>query len=161
MRRFLVSLLILVATPALADEFNGKVVGVTDGDTIRVLRGREEIKIRLEGIDCPESHQAFGTKAKQATSELAFGKTVTVESKGKDRYGRTLAEIILPDGTNLNRELIRTGFAWWYKKYSKDESLGRLEVEARSSKLGLWADPNPVPPWEWRQQRRRGTKVSN
>ncbi len=153
--RFFILALFLFASPALAEDFTGKVVGVTDGDTIRVLWDKEEIKIRLEGIDCPESHQAFGTKAKQATSELAFGKTVTVQAKGKDRYGRTLGEIILPDGTNLNRELVRSGFAWWYKRYSKDESLGRLEAEARAAKLGLWADPNPVPPWEWRQERRR------
>ena len=106
--------LVLLPLPALAEEFTAKVVGITDGATIRVLRGKEEIKIRLEAIDCPESHQAFGTKAKRATSELAFGKTVTVQTKSKDKYGRLLAEIILPDGTNLNRELVRTGFAWWY-----------------------------------------------
>ena len=152
--RLVVICLTLLPIPALAEEFTGKVVGVTDGDTIRVLRGQEEVKIRLSGIDCPESHQAFGSKAKQVTSELAFGKTVTVQAKGQDKYQRTLAEIILPDGKNLNRALVRAGFAWWYKKYSKDESLGRLEAEARAAKSGLWADPNPTPPWEWRRQQK-------
>jgi endonuclease YncB( thermonuclease family) len=150
MIRFIAAFVVMLPLPGFAEEFTGKVVGITDGDTIKVLRKGEEVKIRLEGIDCPESHQAFGNKAKQATSDLAFGKTVTVQAKGKDRYQRTLADIILPDGKNLNRELVRTGFAWWYRKYSKDESLGKLEAEAREAKRGLWADKNPVPPWDWR-----------
>jgi endonuclease YncB( thermonuclease family) len=150
MIRLITVLILLLSVPALAEEFTGKVVAITDGDTIKVLRDQEEVKIRLAGIDCPESHQAFGKKAKQATSDLAFGKTVTVQAKGKDRYGRVLADIILPDGTNLNRELVRSGCAWWYRKYSKDESLGHLEAEAREAKRGLWADPNAIPPWDWR-----------
>jgi micrococcal nuclease len=150
MIRLITALVVLLPLPALAEEFRGKVVGITDGDTIRVLRGAEEVKIRLEGIDCPESRQAFGSRAKQATSDLAFGKIVTVQVKGKDRYERTLADIILPDGKNLNRELVRLGMAWWYRKYSKDESLGKLESEAREAKRGLWADNNPIPPWDWR-----------
>jgi micrococcal nuclease len=160
MIRLIAVLVVLLPLPALAEEFTGQVVGITDGDTIRVLRGAEEIKIRLEGIDCPESRQAFGTKAKQATSDLAFGKTVTVQVKGKDRYERTLADIILPDGRILNRELVRLGFAWWYRKYSKYESLGKLESEAREAKRGLWADNNPIPPWDWRHgQQTPATKV--
>ena len=142
----------------VAEEFTAKVVGIMDGDTIRVLRDKEEVKIRLSEIDCPESRQAFGTKAKQATSELAFGKIVTVRAKGKDRNGRPLADIILPDGKSLNRELVRSGFAWWYKKYSKDESLGKLEAEARAAKRGLWGDEMAVPPWEWREKQKEKTK---
>ena len=154
MIRLIAALVVMMPISSLAEDFTGKVVGISDGDTIRVLHDKEEVKIRLEGIDCPESKQAFGTTAKETTSELAFGKTVTVKDKGKDRYGRTLAEIILPDDTSLNWELVRLGFAWWYKKYSKDESLGHLRAEARKAKLGLWADPNPMPPWEWRQNER-------
>ncbi|HEY1603523.1 MAG TPA: thermonuclease family protein, partial [Pirellulales bacterium] len=154
MIRLIALLILLLPVPAVAEEFTGKVVAITDGDTIKVLRDREEIKIRLEGIDCPESHQAFGNKAKQATSDLAFGEIVTVQAKGKDRYGRVLADIILPDGKNLSRELVRSGFAWWYRKYSKDETLGKLEAEARDAKRGLWADPNPIPPWDWRHGQR-------
>ena len=148
----------LFATAALAEEFTAKVVGITDGDTIRVLRDKDEIKIRLREIDCPESRQAFGTKAKQATSELAFGKIVTVRAKGKDRNGRPLADIILPDGKSLNRELVRSGFPWWFKKYSKDESLGKLEAEAREAKRGLWSDEKAVPPWEWREKEKLKAK---
>jgi micrococcal nuclease len=160
MIRFVAALAILLPLPALAEEFTGKVVGITDGDTIKVLRNGEEVKIRIEGIDCPERHQAFENKAKQATSDLAFGKTLIVQAKGMDRYQRTLADIILPDGTNLNRELVRSGFAWWYRKYSKDESLGKLEAEAREAKRGLWADKNPVSPWDWRHGQRNASAAN-
>ena len=142
------------ALPAFAAEFSAKVVRITDGDSLRVLHEQTEVEIRLEGIDCPEHGQAFGNRAKQAASELAFGKTVTVRPTGKDQYGRTLADIVLPDGKSLNQELVRLGYAWWFRKYSKDETLGRLEAEARQAKRGLWADPKPVAPWEWRKEQR-------
>jgi micrococcal nuclease len=112
-------------------------------------------RIRLWGIDCPESKQAFGTRATQFTGDLAFGQTVTVEVRDVDRYKRTVAEIILPDGRNLNQEIVRAGFAWWYRQYAKhDEVLHGLEDEARLSHRGLWADPQPVTPWEWRKASR-------
>jgi endonuclease YncB( thermonuclease family) len=139
----------LLASAPAAD-FTAAVVRVKDGDTIVVLRDNTQIDIRLEGIDCPESGQAFGQKAKQATAGLSQGKTVTVQPTGTDKYGRTLANVILPDGRNLNQELVRQGFAWWFRKYSKDEGLGKLEAEARAAKRGLWADRNPTPPWDWR-----------
>ncbi len=129
------------------------VIAVTDGDTIKVLVNKEEIKVRLSDIDCPERKQPFGTKAKQFTSSLVFGKKVIVKEVGKDRWGRLIGEVILPDGKILNRELVRFGYAWWYKDYSKDESYGRLEAEAREAKLGLWADKNPIPPWEFRRKK--------
>lgn len=103
------------------------------------------------GSIAPEKKQQFGTRAKQFTSEQAFGKVVTVKESGRDRYGRTLAEVILPDGRSLNKALLKAGLAWWFRKYSKDISLGDLEDEARLAKRGLWADKEPVPPWEWRR----------
>jgi micrococcal nuclease len=116
---------------AHADGFSGKVVGVTDGDTITVLHERTPVKVRLHGIDCPESGQDFGTRAKQATSELAFGKLVTVRPVDTDRYGRTVALVVLPDGRTLNHELVRSGLAWWFRKYAPgDVTLERLETEA-------------------------------
>lgn len=130
--------------------FSGQVVGVSDGDTISVLHDGKAEKIRLNGIDCPESHQDFGQRAKQFTSDLAFNKTVTIEVSDHDKYGRTVGDVILPDGRNLNRELVRAGFAWWYKKYSKDQSLGELEAEARAAKRGLWQNFAPVAPWDFR-----------
>ncbi len=139
--------------PARGD-FVGKVVGVSDGDTIEVMRAGRAVRVRLNGIDCPESHQAYGTRAKQFTSELVFGKTVAVQIHGTDQYGRILGEVILPDGRSLNRELVRNGYAWWYRRYSNDPVLQQLEDEARRARRGLWRDRNPVPPWEFRRERR-------
>lgn len=132
---------------ALAD-FSGRVVGVADGDTITVLHNGFGERFRLTGIDCPEKRQPFGNRAKQFTSSLVFGKTVTVRGTGRDRYGRTLGVVFLPDGRNLNQELVKAGLAWWYRQYSKDETLAQLEQEARTARRGLWVDPNPIPPWE-------------
>ena len=109
-------------------------------------------RIRLWGADAPESKQPFGTRAKQFTGDLAFGQTVTVKFRDIDRYKRTVAKIIVPDGRNLNQELVRAGMAWWSRQYAKhDQVLPALEEEARAAKRGLWADPQPVPPWEWRK----------
>ncbi len=146
-------LTLLFASPAFAD-FSGRVVGVSDGDTIKVLHNGKAEKIRLHGIDCPEKAQPFGTKAKQFTSEMVFGKDVTLHVTDTDRYGRTVADVILPDGRSLNRELVGAGLAWWYRKYSKDESLGKLEADARAARRGLWANPDPVPPWCWRKRQK-------
>jgi endonuclease YncB( thermonuclease family) len=106
--------------------------------------------ICLSGIDCPEKGQAFDKKAKQFTSGLVYGKEVTIHVLSKDRHGRIVADVVLPDGTNVSRELVKAGLAWWYRQYSKDGSLGALEEEARHAKRGLWADLNPIPPWEIR-----------
>jgi endonuclease YncB( thermonuclease family) len=146
--------LVVFVTHALAD-FSGKVVGVSDGDTITVLRERTPVKVRLYGIDCPESGQDFGSRAKLFTSELVFGKVVTVIPHDTDRYGRTVADVVLPDGRSLNQELVKAGLAWWYRKYAPNiGTLSQLEREARDAQRGLWSQPNPVPPWEWRDQKR-------
>ncbi len=145
-------LLLLIATTP--DTVTGKVTAVTDGDSIKVLHDKTEITIRLEGIDCPELGQAHGRQAKNRTSKLCFGKVVTIEPKGKDRYGRTLAEVVLPNSMSLNQELVRTGYAWWFRKYSDDKTLKQLEAEAKAKKLGLWSDAKPVAPWDWRDQKR-------
>ncbi len=146
-----VLLLGLVFVPILAHaEFVGKVVGVIDGDSIRVMHEGKPEQIRLIGIDCPEKRQPFGTRAKEYTSELAFGQEVSVYGNRRDRYGRTLAEVLLPDGRSLNQELVKAGLAWWFRKYSKDLRLGELERQARVAKKCLWVDPHPVSPWEWR-----------
>lgn len=135
---------------AAATSFTGKVVKVSDGDTIQVMHGGHAEKIRLAGIDCPENKQAFGQAAKRFTLDLAAQKIVTVKMETTDRYGRTVGEVILPDGRSLNRELVRAGYAWWYRKYSSDATLGLLESEAQAARRGLWADSSPVPPWDWR-----------
>ncbi len=85
-----------------------------------------------------------------------MGKVVTVKETGHDRYGRTLGDVILPDGRNLNHELLKAGYAWWFRWYSKDVRLGEMEDEARLAKRGLWADAEPVPPWDWRRLQTAG-----
>jgi len=132
-------------------EFTGKVVGVTDGDTISVMHDGKAEKVRLNGIDCPEIGQDFGQRAKELTSGLCFGEVVTVKALNKDQYGRFVADVTLPDGRSLNQELVRTGLAWWYSEYSKDKTLKTLEAKAQEAKLGLWAGKDPVPPWKYRQ----------
>ena len=88
-------------------------------------------------------------------SELAFGKTVTVLTHGRDRYGRTIGDVILPDGANMNQALVKVGLAWWYRQYAPhDDTLRMLEDKARKDRRGLWADPQPVPPWCWRKRKK-------
>lgn len=145
--------LLVLPTVTHAMSFTGKVVKVSDGDTIQVMHEGKAEKIRLAGIDCPESKQPFGQAAKRFVLDIAAQKTVTVLVETADRYGRTVGEVILPDGRSLNQELIRAGYAWWYRKYSSNLTLGALEEDARKDKKGLWVDPNPIPPWEWRRQK--------
>src|SRR6266540_3845891 len=145
---------------AAAEQFTGKVVGISDGDTLSVLRDGKAVKVRLHGVDTPEKAQAFGTQARKFTSDAAFQQTVTVEVHTTDRYGRLVGEVLLPDGRSLNQELVRAGMAWWYRQYApKDTALAQLEADARAAKRGLWADASPVPPWEWRKQPREPSRV--
>ena len=124
-----------------------------DGDTIAVMHHNKPERVRLHGIDCPEKGQAYGKGAKQAASSLVFKKDVAVRVYGKDKYGRTIAAIILPDGTNVNNKLVRDGWCWWYRKYAAgDIDLARAEAEAKKAKRGLWQGSSPVPPWEWRKR---------
>lgn len=135
--------------------FQGKVIGVKDGDTFEVLYEGQPEKVRLADIDCPEKSQAFGKNARQYASDLCFGKTVTVTSSGKrDRYKRIVGVITTNDSINVNEELVRAGYAWHYKQYSKSEELSALEEKAREEHIGLWADADPKAPWEWRKERR-------
>ncbi len=134
----------------------GKVVAVPDGDDIRILSSREEVRIRLAEIDCPERGQPFFRNAKRFTSSLAFGKTVRVQVREQDRFGRKVGRVTLPDGRSLNHELVKAGYAWWFRRYSDDLSLSMLEMAARTEKAGLWADPHPEPPWEYRARKRKG-----
>ena len=128
-------------------------MGVTDGDTLTVLKAdRTQVKIRLYGIDAPEIGQDFGARAKQLASELAFGQGVTILTRDTDRYGRTVAEVILPDGRSLNHEMVGRGMAWWYRRYAADDTgLAGLEAEARTARRGLWGQDGPTPPWAWRK----------
>lgn len=147
--------LLLSASPTCATTFSGLVVKISDGDTIQVMLNGKAEKIRLAGIDTPEKKQPFGQAASRYNRSLSAQKIVTVRVETTDRYGRLVGEVFLPDGRSLNRELVRAGYAWWFRKYSDDQTIGELEDEARQARRGLWIDPNPVAPWEWRKERKK------
>jgi endonuclease YncB( thermonuclease family) len=141
----------------LPKDFQGKVIAIKDGDTIEVLFENNPITIRFAHVDCPEikKSQPFGQAAKRFTSQICFGQIVTVENEGKfDRYKRLIAVIINDKNVNINKELVKAGLAWHFLKYSTDTSYDELELLARQSKIGLWADENPIPPWDWRKPKR-------
>jgi endonuclease YncB( thermonuclease family) len=149
-------LILALASPALAEELRGRVVGITDGDTLTLLTPeRREVKIRLAEIDTPESAQPYGTRARQALSDLAFSQDVRVQVQDIDRYGRTVGRIYA-GRVDVNAEMVRRGAAWVYRRYSRDPSLLVLEDEARQVRRGIWALPESqrTPPWEWRRERR-------
>jgi endonuclease YncB( thermonuclease family) len=150
--RILVGCLLLLLF-ADKPELVGKVVGVHDGDTLTLLVDQTQYKVRLDGIDAPELGQDYGTRAKQALSKAAFGKTVRIETHGQDKYGRTLGEVF--DRESINLRLVREGMAWHYIKYSKSADLANAETQAREKKSGLWADANPIPPWEYRAKKKQ------
>jgi len=131
-----------------------KVIGIKDGDSIEVLlEGNKNIVIRFAEIDCPEKNQPYGKKAKSFVSDLIFGKEITYIKTDQDRYGRTIAKVYFK-GAYLSETLIKNGLVWHNTKYSKSRHLASLEKEARKNKIGLWADPNPIAPWEWRKTKR-------
>jgi endonuclease YncB( thermonuclease family) len=137
-----------------------KVIGIKDGDTFSVLMDGKEQIIRLAHIDCPEKTQPFGARAKAFVSDQAFGRYVSLAHNNKyDRNHRLIAEVILSDGCNLNKELVKNGLAWHFKKYSDDTTYAALENKARRARLGVWKDHNSVAPWEWRRSRHINTPV--
>jgi endonuclease YncB( thermonuclease family) len=154
-----ITLVFLLSLPVHTWAWSGEVVGITDGDTITVLNSEtmKDMKIRLYGIDTPERGQAFSKKAKQFTSKLVYGKVVEVHRMDTDRYGRTVA-LVSVDKQLLNKELVKAGLAWVYDRYCSEpicESWGNFQLRAKIDKRGLWADPNPIPPWEFRRKKRR------
>lgn len=151
LKSFLLSAL-LIPLLAWSAEYTGKVVSITDGDTLRVLYQGGQLKVRLAEIDTPERRQPYGSKARQELATLCFQRDVQVVQQTRDRYGRIVARVYC-DGVDANAEMVRRGAAWVYRKYAKDKSLYRLEQEAREAGRGLWALPETqrVAPWEWRR----------
>lgn len=134
--------------------FEAKVIGIKDGDTFEVLYNDKPLVIRLDHIDCPEKKQPFGKSAKQFASDICFGKIAIVNNSRKyDRYKRLIAEIYVND-ICVNKELVKNGLAWHFKKYSTNSDYSELEQTAKQSKAGLWADENPTPPWAFRTKRK-------
>lgn len=145
------ALFLLLTFTAQATTLTGKVVSIADGDTLTILTdSREQVKIRLAGIDTPEKAQPFGTKAKQALAALTFNKQVRVDVETKDKYGRTVGTVFV-NGQNVNSEMVQQGMAWVYRKYTNDQKLYALEAEAKQAKRGLWASDKPIEPWLWRR----------
>ena len=161
---------VVCAGALFAEPIIGRVVGVADGDTITVLDAlKHQHKIRLSGIDAPEGGQAFGQNSKRALSDCAFGKNATVEGDKTDRYGRTVGRVVVA-GVDCNLRQVELGMAWHYVKYASERPAAEsklyaaAEAAARAAKRGLWADPHPMPPSDWRaggQQARAAAKESS
>ena len=150
----------LLALPGLAwADFSGKVVAVKDGDTVEVLRNGVGVRVRMTGIDAPEKRQAYGDASKRHLGDAVFGRVVRIEERGTDRYQRVLGRVLL-GGEDINLRQIRDGYAWHYAQYSKNqpapeaERYAAVERLARQERRGLWREPAPVPPWEFRRKRR-------
>lgn len=152
----LIALLLILSLPAANGEsptktLQGQVVAIADGDTLIVLDAdKTQHKVRLDGIDTPEKGQAFGTQARKALADKVFRQQVRIEWKRQDRYGRVLGQVHIGDRW-INLELIAEGMAWHYKQYNSDAMLAAAEVQARKSKVGLWAESAPIPPWDFRR----------
>ncbi len=157
----LAALIWAAATLSMAGEqLHGRVVGVIDGDTVDVLdAGKVQHRIRLAGIDAPEKGMPYGQKSKQHLSDLVFGREVTVEGDKLDRYHRVVGKIVV-NGRDANLAQVSSGMAWHYKQYQKEQSpadrqaYAEAEDQAHQAHKGLWADKEPVPPWEWRKSHR-------
>lgn len=157
-------LVCLTCFGARAEAYGGRVVGVSDGDTITVLDSTNtQHKVRLSGIDAPEKSQPFGQRSKQSLSDLVFGRAVTVETTKRDRYGREVGKV-LAGGLDVNLEQVRRGLAWHYKAYEREQpaedrtTYSAAEQEAKAARIGLWTDPMPLAPWEFRHPPHRGSK---
>lgn len=160
MKIILALILAFTTLTSFADQLQGKVVTVTDGDTVGVLTNDNVLhKIRLSGIDAPEKKQAFGNKSKQALDDEIGGKVVTVEFSKLDRYQRIIGKIMM-SGQDVNLHQIQRGLAWHYKKYQNEQEVAdrsiyaNAEYVAQRDKLGLWSEPNSTPPWDFRKHKR-------
>jgi endonuclease YncB( thermonuclease family) len=137
--------------PQPANKHLWRVVGVYDGDTVTCLdENNQQQKVRLAEIDAPESGQDFGKVSREALAAMVFGRTVEVTDQGRDRYGRWIANLSV-DGIDVNRQMVASGNAWHYAAYSKDPSLAEAQKQAQAQQLGLWAQDNPMPPWDYRK----------
>jgi micrococcal nuclease len=158
MRSIIIPLLLILSLPLYAaQEYIGRVVAISDGDTLTILESNNrQIKVRLAEIDTPESKQPYGARAKQELSALAYNKTVIVKAQSTDRYKRVVGRVYVGN-VDVNAELVRRGTAWVYRQYAKDKQLYAIENHARKNRVGLWSLPEAekIPPWEWRKKRRQ------
>lgn len=159
-RRLGIGLLLFLACPlyAQAETLSGKVVKIADGDTLSIMDDRKRVhKVRLAGIDAPERDQPFGVKSRENLNRLVAGHKVEVDWHKRDRYRRVVGKIYA-GGRDVNLAQVRAGMAWWYWRHASDQSwldqiiYATTHAMAWLEDVGLWADPDPVPPWEWRQR---------
>lgn len=144
-----------VQAATIGSTINGRVVTVHDGDTITVLSDSTTHRIRLADIDAPERPgQPFSEASRRALASHVAGRTVSVQIMDVDQYGRPVGRVFL-GRTNINREMVRAGLAWCNTRYNRDPAMPALELKARAAGLGLWRDPRPIPPWEWRRRVRK------
>jgi endonuclease YncB( thermonuclease family) len=154
MRSILICAAVAVAPCAALADFTGRVVKISDGDTLTVLVAKKQIRVRLDGIDAPERGQAFGKRSQRSLAQICSAKQAQVEDRGTDRYGRTIGRVNC-GGIDANSEQLRRGMAWTFTRYVPIGSpFYELEAYARLRQLGLWADPRPIAPWDWRAARR-------
>jgi len=161
-RIIIITIAVLIATSATAADkpvktLHGVVYWCIDGDSVRVeLADKSRIEVRLRGADAPEYKQPAGNESLHYCIDNLKGKSVELVSYGLDKYGRTLGWIKLPGKKVYNLELVRAGWAWWYRQYlPKSKEFEEAELEARAAKRGVWSVPNAIPPWEWRRGRRK------
>ena len=176
---YLLWILVLLFTfGAQAATIEGKVIKVADGDTVTILVNRQKHRIRLQGIDAPERKQTFGRASGRALSALVAGKRVRVEFDKRDRYGRIVGTVWVsspepscntspcPKNPDAGLHLVEQGLAWWYRRFAKEQTEAarkryeRAEAEARRERVGLWREPNPVAPWDWRRQQRNKRRAN-
>lgn len=142
--------------PGYSQVMTGLVVRVSDGDTVVLLDAdKTQHRIRLDGIDCPESKQSFGSKATQFVRDKIGNETVNVHYNKKDRYGRVLGVVVTQEGENINEALLANGLAWYYKYYNDNPVYAKLEQEAKDKKLNLWSEKNPIEPYEFRKMKKK------
>ncbi|SDB51881.1 Endonuclease YncB, thermonuclease family [Flavobacteriaceae bacterium MAR_2010_188] len=147
---------ILFNLSGFCQTISGKVVGIMDGDTFKMLtKDSTLVRVRLANIDCPENKQPYSKKAKEFTANALFGKEVTISSQKTDRYKRYISDVVYNDSLSLTHQLLKAGLAWHFIRYSNDSTLQKVEDLARINHLGLWKDTNPIAPWEWRKNKKR------
>jgi micrococcal nuclease len=149
-----ISFILIFSFNVFAATYTARVIGIHDGDTIKVLKDNRQLKIRLYGIDCPEKRQAFGKKAKQFTSNFVYGRDLIIKKINRDRYGRTIA-LVYVGNKCLNAELIKNGYAWVYLDYCHKSFCSqwiKYQNRAKNRRRGLWAQPNPLAPWKFRKK---------
>lgn len=147
---------LLGVTVASAQKFAVRVVGISDGDTFTVInQDKLQLKIRIFGIDAPEKGQDFGNKAKQALSDFIMGKVIQIDVQSKDSWGRLISYVYTPEGRDVSLLMLQEGMAWHFVKYDDTEKYARAEAKARTKKKGLWSQPNPIAPWDYRSGKRR------